>query len=44
VSNLVVGTSLMLQNDGARAGSGYLNASSVDGTMTLDFSLAWRHC
>jgi hypothetical protein len=44
VSNLVVGTSLMLQNDSRKSGSGYINTSTVDGAMTLDFELAWRRC
>jgi hypothetical protein len=44
VSNLVVNTNLMLQNNAQRSGSGYLNAATVDGRLTVAFRLAWRHC
>jgi hypothetical protein len=44
VSNLVVNTNLMLQNNAQRSGSGYLNAATVDGALTVAFRLAWRRC
>jgi hypothetical protein len=44
VSNLVVNSNLMLQNNSQKTGSGYLNAATVDGALTLAFRLAWRKC
>jgi hypothetical protein len=44
ISNLVVDTNLMLQNDAQRRGSGYLNTATVDGALTVAFRIAWRHC
>jgi hypothetical protein len=44
VSNLVVNSTLMLQNDLRRTGSGYVNTASVDGGMKLAFRLDWRRC
>jgi hypothetical protein len=44
VSNLVVNTNLMLQNDVQRSGTGYVNTATVDGALTMAFRLAWRRC
>jgi hypothetical protein len=37
-------TRLVLRNNTAKTGSGYLNASSVDGELQMVFHLAWRKC
>jgi Domain of unknown function (DUF4360) len=42
--NLNVQTRLTLQNDAAKSGTGYLNTSAVDGSISLKFRLFWKTC
>jgi hypothetical protein len=44
INNLVINTSLMLQNNPQRTGSGYVNRATVDGALTLAFRLDWHRC
>jgi hypothetical protein len=37
-------TRLVLKNNPAKTGSGYLNTSSVDGELQMVFHLSWRRC
>jgi len=37
-------TRLVLRNNAAKTGSGYLNTASVDGELQMVFHLAWRKC
>ena len=43
-NNLHIRTQLRLQNDGAQSGSGYLNASTVDGTLSFAWKMNWERC
>jgi hypothetical protein len=37
-------TRLVLKNNAAKTGSGYLNTSSTDGEVVFEFGLTWRAC
>jgi hypothetical protein len=37
-------TRLVLKNNAAKSGSGYLNTSTVDGQIEMIFHLSWRRC
>jgi hypothetical protein len=41
---LHVKTRLSLKNDPQKSGDGYLNASTVDGSLALSWKLNWRGC
>jgi hypothetical protein len=42
--NLKINTRLVLANDRDSTGDGYINTSSIDGTLSLRWALKWRHC
>jgi hypothetical protein len=44
LTNLHIDTQLLLQNDPSRSGSGYLNDSTVDGTLSFGWKLNWKNC
>jgi Domain of unknown function (DUF4360) len=42
--DLNVGTRMILNNNRRKTGSGYMNTSAVDGSISLKFRLSWRTC
>lgn len=43
-STLHVRTRLMVRNNGQATGEGYINNSTVDGSLSFKWGLAWRRC
>jgi hypothetical protein len=42
--SLRIKTRLMMKNDAARSGEGYINTSAIDGSLSLRWALKWRRC
>jgi hypothetical protein len=42
--DLNVATRMIINNNRAKSGSGYMNTSAVDGSISLKFRLSWRSC
>jgi hypothetical protein len=42
--DLNVSTRMILNNNRRKTGSGYMNTSAVDGSISLQFRLSWRTC